>query len=400
MAADASTGMAAHIPGVNQADPRPGMVELGPGYLDPALLPTGLMGRWVARALDRWGAQTLGYGANPGPSQLRAALAARTAVVARGTCRAEEVLVTAGTSAALDQIALRLAGEGRVVLTEALTYDLGRDIFAGRGVPVVAVPGPLDDIDVGELGRAAARAGRDTGRPPALYLIPTFHNPTGRVLCAARRREIVELAERLGLLVIEDQAYAELSYEDRPPPALRSYASDPQAVLSLYSFAKCLAPGIRAGWLVAGERLVAELAADPVRVSGGGVNHFAVLAVAAGCLDGDLDRWLGDLRGQLRTRRDALVAALAGLPGGYRADRPAGGFFLWLRLPAGVDDAALVREAQTCGVSVAPGRRFGRAGRGVRLCFAARGPADLRLGAARLLAACGAPRTRRPQPLP
>lgn len=390
MAADASTGTPDIVPGVSQADPRPGMVELGPGYLDPALLPTGLMRHCVERAVERWGTQTLGYGANPGPAQLRAALAARTTSLGGAPCRSEQVLITAGTSTALDQIAARLAAEGRVLLTEALTYDLGRDIFEGRGVPVAAVPGPLDDLDAGELERAAVRAERASGRPPAVYLIPTFHNPTGRVLGPSRRREIVTLAERLGLLIVEDQAYAELSCAEAPPPPLRGYAADPERVISLYSFAKCLAPGVRAGWLVAGERLVAELTADPVRISGGGVNHFVMLAVAVACLEGHLDRRVGELRGELRSRRDALLAALADLPGGYRPTTPGGGYFLWVGLPAGVDDAVLVREAEVRGVSMAPGRRFGGGGHGVRLCFAARGPADLRLGAARLLAACHA----------
>jgi DNA-binding transcriptional MocR family regulator len=387
-AAPMVTGRPGRVAGVNQADPRPGMVELGPGYLDPTLLPVGLIRRCAARALDRWGAQALAYGANPGPQELRVALAARVADATGTRCGPDNVLTTAGTSAALDQIAISLARDGRAVLTECLTYDLGRDIFTGRGVRTVPVPGPLDDIDVAEFSRAAVRVARESGQPPALYLIPTFHNPTGRVLGRTRRREIMELAERLGMLVIEDQAYAELSYGTPPPPSLRSCTADPERVVSLYSLAKCLAPGMRVGWLVAGERLVSEFARDPVRLSGGGGNHFAVMVVAAACLEGEFDRHLSGLRGRLKARRDALLTAVAdALPDRYGVAVPGGGFFAWVRLPPGVDDRRLVREAEARGVSFAPGRRFGTAHRGVRLCFAACRPADLRLGATRLLAA-------------
>jgi len=366
------------------------MVDLGPGYLDPELVPTGPVRRWTAQAVDEWGSQALGYGANAGPWPLRAHLAARLARTGGHPFGPGNVLTTGGTSAALNQIAVRLAREGRAVLTEALTYDLGRMIFAGCGVQTVAVPGPVDDIDIDELARAARRAVRATGKAPALYLIPTFHNPTGRVLSAARRHEVLGLVEQMGSIVIEDQAYADLGYEPEPSPAAMCCdAADPDRVITLYSFAKCLAPGIRLGWLVGSERLVDELSAEPARLSGGGPNHFSAMVITAACLGGDLDRHVVALREQLRLRRDTLLAALAeGLPEGFRLNRPAGGFFVWVGLPDGVSDEELLRAAEDRGLSFAAGHRFGTAARGVRLCFAACGPEELTRGAALFLAAC------------
>jgi 2-aminoadipate transaminase len=160
-------------------------------------------------------------------------------------------------------------------------------------------------------------------------------------------------------------------------------------VITLYSFAKCLAPGLRLGWLVGPERLVAELASEPVRVSGGGPNHFTAMLVLAGVLAGELDRHITSLCSQLRARRDALLVALgAGLPEDFILRRPAGGFFTWLTLPPGLGDQELLDAAEQHGVSFAAGSRFGTSARAARLCFAAASPERLALGAARFLAAC------------
>jgi 2-aminoadipate transaminase len=391
MATDARAGARPGNPGVAQREWRPGIVELGPGYLDPALLPTRLMRVCGKEALERWGPPVLGYGAEPGPREFRSHLAARVRDFG-GDCGATNVLTTGGTSAALGHLAAMLARQGRTVLTEATTYDLGRGIFDGYGVPTVPVPGPPDELDVSELRRLARRAARSSGRPPALYLVPTFHNPTGRVLSTPRRREVLAVAQEEDLLVIEDQAYAELSYRPDPlPPPLWCLAEEPERVVTLFTFAKTLAPGLRVGWLVSGQRRVAELAADPVRVSGGGPNHYAVTAVAAACLGGHYDRHLTALRQRLAERRDALRAALHGrLPDGFGLGASDGGFFVWVTLPPSVDDARLLCEAEARGVSFVPGRRFGPAAAGVRLCFAAHGASDLVRGAERFLAACRA----------
>jgi 2-aminoadipate transaminase len=371
--------------GVIQGNPKEGIVDLGPGYLDPTLIPTGLIAQWSANAVDRWGPHTLMYGANAGPWELRTKFAARMAAVGRtGRCGPERVLITGGTSAALDQLAMRFARDGRIVLTEALTYDLGRMIFAGWGVRTIAVPGPFDDVDVAEFNKMAELAAQSSGIPPALYLIPTFHNPTGRVLSAARRLEILAMADDTGSLVIEDLAYAELAYESQPPPPMWSSAVNRDQVIALYSLAKCVAPGLRIGWLVGSERFVAELERSPVRSSGGGPNHFTAMTVMAGLAGHQLDAHVSLVRDQLRLRRDSLLRALIKqLPENFTISCPSGGFFVWVGLPAGVSDDTLLRNAEGRGVSFAAGTRFGSSPVGVRLCFAGCGPEQLALGVAR-----------------
>lgn len=371
--------------GVIQGNPREGIVDLGPGYLDPVLIPAGLIAQWSADAVQRWGPHALAYGANAGPWELRAKLAARIASAGRtGRCGPERVLITGGTSAALDQLAMRFAQEGRMVLTEALTYDLGRMIFAGWGIRTIAVPGPFDDVDVAEFRKAVELAEQFSGIPPALYLIPTFHNPTGRVLSATRRLEILAMADDTGSLIIEDLAYAELAYESQPPPPMWCSTANPDQVIALYSLAKCVAPGLRIGWLVGSERLVTELERSPVRDSGGGPNHFTAMTVMAGLARHQFDAHVSLVRDQLRLRRDSLLHALmTQLPAGFTISCPFGGFFAWIGLPAGVSDHALLRNAEGRGVSFAAGSRFGSSPVGVRLCFAGCGPEQLALGVAR-----------------
>lgn len=373
--------------GVIQGNPRDDIVDLGPGYLDSALIPTALIAQWSADAVDHWGPHALAYGANAGPWELRAKFAARIGRAEfTGGCGPERVLITGGTSAAIDQLAMRFACEGRIVLTEALTYDLGRTIFAGWGVRTIAVPGPADDLDVAEFRTAVELAAQRSGMPPALYLIPTFHNPTGRVLSATRRLEILAMADDTDSLIIEDLAYSELAYESQPPPPLWSIAANADRVIALYSLAKCVAPGLRLGWLVGSERLVAELERSPVRTSGGGPNHFTAMVVMAGLAGHQFDAHVSNVRDQLRLRRDGLLHALmTQLPEGFTISFPSGGFFAWIGLPATVSDDGLLRNAEGRGVSFAAGSRFGSSSGGVRLCFAGYGPEQLALGVARFV---------------
>jgi 2-aminoadipate transaminase len=388
MAANISSGAAGGL-ALTQHDQLVGQLDLGPGYLHPPLLATALVGSCVGEAVARWGGAALAYGANAGPGPLREHLAARIAAAGTPT-GAQNVLTTAGTSDALDQLAIVLASQGRAVLTESRTYNLGGEIFAARGVRTIAVPGPDDDLDLEQFRRLLSQAG--PAHPvPAIYVIPTFHNPTGRVLGLARRRELMALAHEFAAPVIEDLAYADLAFAGPPPPTLRDCAPDPDQVISLFSTAKTLGPGLRCGWLVAAEQVVADLAGDAARVSGGGRTHLGALAVTVACLEGGLDHQVAWLRGELRLRRDVLLTGLLErLPAGYRLDRPEGGYFAWLRLPVAVAEQTLLHAAQARGVSFAPGSRFGPGPGAIRLCYAAAGPQELAEAADVLVAAAQA----------
>ncbi|MFB9907043.1 aminotransferase class I/II-fold pyridoxal phosphate-dependent enzyme [Allokutzneria oryzae] len=358
---------------------------LGPGYLDQALLPVDLMREAYSRALTEYGAAALGYGLDNGALDLRAALAQRASTVDGIPCAPEQVLVTAGTTQALNLVCTALAARGDPVLVDTHSYDLGRQIITDAGLPTRAVPGDSEGMDPAALERAITS---HRGRVGFLYLNPTFHNPTGIVVPRRRREELLRVAARHGVLVVEDDAYAELSLDGgSAPPSLAALAGY-HGVIRLGSFAKTLAPGLRLGWLQTNAELAEKLVTRGAFVSGGCLNHTTSLAVTTLLRDGGYDRHLRWLRTQLAARRDALADVLrARLPEEIDFALPGGGFFLWLRSAARVAEDDLVAAASRAGVGVAPGARFGAHEQArIRLAYSFTSPRRL-ADAAELLAA-------------
>ena len=368
---------------------RDGVVEFAFGEPDPALLPVGLVREAAARALGAQGAAALAYGSGEGPEELRAAIAGRSAAREGHAVTAGDVLVTGGNSQALDQVMTILTEPGDVVFVECPTYNLALGIIADHPVTIAGVA--LDDqgLDVDALEAAVLEARAAGRRPRLLYTIPTFHNPAGVSLSAPRREQLLELARRHDLILVEDDVYRELVYDGEAPPALRTL--DPAApVVRLGSFSKSLAPGLRLGWIDAPADLRERLAAAGMLESGGCVSQFSAHVVAALLEAGVYDAHVATLRLAYASRRDALAAALREhLPSGCRFTVPAGGFFLWVTLPPGLDASALLPVAEERGVAFSPGRRFCADGddRSVRLAFSLYDEASLAMGAERLGAA-------------
>ncbi|MFI7416476.1 aminotransferase class I/II-fold pyridoxal phosphate-dependent enzyme [Nonomuraea sp. NPDC049684] len=449
--------------GVVQSVVPPGTTDLGPGYLGPGLLPVDLLAEAYAEAMATYGAAALAYGDDRGALALRTTLARRAcgapeprgsyaprgssapggfpepggfsapggfpapgrfpeqggssggsgsaATVgssglgdnpgpggssgAGGSCGPDGVLITAGTSQALHLLATTLARPGDAVLVEDSCYDLGRLILTDCGLRTYGVPGDASGMDPQALDAALTRT-----RPAFVYLNPTFHNPTGRVVPLARRRELLAVARRHATTIVEDDAYADLRLDGGAGPPALACLDGHQGVIRLGTFSKSLAPGLRLGWLTAEPAMADRLAVHGVLQSGGCPNHTTSLAVATLLERGHYDRHLLWLRERLRERRDALVDAFtARLDGGFALDRPAGGLFVWVR--ADRPEAGLLAAARRAGVLVAAGSRFTSAsgstasrGRGtagaVRLAYGLNTPDQLAAAAKRLAAAWNA----------
>jgi 2-aminoadipate transaminase len=219
--------------------------------------------------------------------------------------------------------------------------------------------------------------------------VPTFHNPAGVTLTLARRRTLVELARRYETVLLEDDAYSELRYDGDPLPSL--YSLDPEgAVFQVRTFSKILAAGLRLGYLVAPRALLPRLLQLKVDV---GTSPFAchLAAAFAGDSSGQLERLaahIDELRAIYRTRRDAMLGALAEYaPPDVSWTHPQGGFFTWLTLPEGLDAGALLPQATAAGVSYIPGASYfarGDGARQLRLAFSFLPPDELVEGVRRL----------------
>ncbi|GCD42232.1 enduracididine biosynthesis enzyme MppQ [Streptomyces paromomycinus] len=378
-----------HAGVVQEAAPA-GVLDLGPGYIEPALLPVDLLRDAYAGALEEYGAAALGYGHDPGADPLRAELAARAAAAGGHPCGPDQVVLTSGTSQALYLLATSFAAPGDTVLAEELCYDLGQRIFRDCGLRVRTVATDGSGMLPDALDHALAAVRREGGRTAFLYLTPTHHNPLGRTVPTERRRRLVEVAARHDTLILEDDAYAELALTDgwTPPPSLAALAGY-RGVVRLCSFSKTLGPGLRLGWLLADAEVAARLSGHGLFVSGGSLNHTTSLAVGHLLATGAYDRHLDAFRTRLRARRDALVDTLrAALGDRVRLRTPEGGFFLWLESMAGPTEEALLDRAAAAHVRVAAGSRFGTTqGPSVRLAFSFNPPAALERAARRLAAA-------------
>jgi 2-aminoadipate transaminase len=368
---------------------RPGIIELSWGQPDATLLPAAALSRAAEVALAETGADALAYGANSGPGTLLAWLRARLERAEHKAVPAEEIVITAGNSEALDQICTLGTQPGDVALVESPTYHLAARILSDH--PLELLPVPVDDegLNVAAVEAALMALRRQGRRARLLYTIPTFHNPTGVMLSAERRQALVALAAAENVLIVEDDVYRELAYDAPAAPSLWSQAP-PGTVARLGSFAKSLAPGLRLGWITGPAELVQRITNSGLRESGGGASHFTAMVVAAFCSLGLYDDHVAGLRAAYRARRDALLGALAEhMPPGVTWTRPGGGFFVWVTLPAGLDARPLLAAAEAAGMSYLPGAHFhldGRGPRTLRLAFSLYGPDELAQGG-RLLAA-------------
>ena len=344
-------------------------ISFARGIPAPECLAVDDLAECARAVLLRDGHTILSYGPSPGYGPLREWLAERHGV------DVSRIFLTNGSLQGFVFLARRLA-PGKRVLVEDPTYDRPLKILRELGAEIVPLACDDDGLDPDAL-EAALRA----GEPPAfLYLIPTFQNPSGRTLTAERRRRVVELAREHDVLVLEDDPYGLVRYEGDALPSLYELSGGEVAYSS--SFSKTIAPGLRVGWFVLPEELAREVEATatstyitPVLLGQATVHEF----VSRGLFEPNLERVIG----LLRTRRDAMLAALDRDLPDARATRPAGGYFVWISLD-GADVADLLPRAEANGVTFVPGPDFGGGRDTLRLAFSFVSPEEIADGVVRL----------------
>ena len=335
-----------------------GMIDLGIGQPSPALLPVAALAQAAADCTAKPECTLLAYGAEQGDPRFRAALAHFLSGIYGMGVDPAHLLVTNGASQAIDFICTLFSRPGDAILVEEPTYFLARKIFADHGLKPVALPTDGEGLVVDAVREALAHT-----RPAFLYTIPTYHNPTSTCLSAARREALARISRDLGLMVVADEVYHPLAYAGAPPPPMAAFIRSAPAILSLGSFSKILAPGLRLGWLQAAPSVIERLVGCGLLDSGGGFNPFTSGIVRSALELETVDRTLGHLKGIYSRRLQAMCAALrTHLPTDARFTEPAGGFFVWLTLPEGVDTLALLAAARRHNVDFMPGPRFSSRG--------------------------------------
>jgi len=365
---------------------RPGIVEFTWGHPDLALFPTEGLARAATLALARDDRAELCYGAVQGPGCLIQQLCTWLGQREGRAIPQERMFIAGGLSQGLDLLCTLYTRPGDAILVDSPTYHLALRVFRDHGLELIPVAGDADGLRPDALADVLAVLRREPRQARFLYLVPNFGNPTGATLPLARRQAIAALAQEAGLTILEDDVYRHLWFDAPPPPPLSDLA--PDHVIRLGSFSKLLAPGLRVGWLIAPPEVVRRCAGSGLLDSGGGISHFAAHVVAAFMELGLFDAHVDLLRAAYRARRDLFCAALTRhLPDGCQWQVPGGGFFVWVRLPEGMDAEALLPQAEAAGVSFVPGVRFCADGGGksyIRLAFTLLSPNELEEGAKRL----------------
>ncbi|MCC5576863.1 PLP-dependent aminotransferase family protein [Microtetraspora sp. AC03309] len=363
---------------------RPEVVSLAGGMPYVTALPLDVVGELVADLVARRGPVALQYGSGQGDPDLREQICEvmRMEGIEAG---ADDVVVTVGSQQALDLITRIFIDPGDVVLAEGPSYVGALGTFSAYQAKVVHVA--MDDQglipeSLAQTIYALHTAGK---RVKFLYTIPTFQNPAGVTLNEVRRRQVLEICQRAGVLVVEDNPYGLLGFDGEPLRALR--ADDPDGVVYLGSFSKTLAPGFRVGWALAPHAVREKLV---LAMESAVLSHstFTQLAVGQYLATQPWREQIKSFRELYRERRNALLGALEVLmPAGCSWTRPAGGFFVWMTLPEGLNSKAILPRAVAERVAFVPGTGFYADGGGkqhMRLSYCYPEPDRIREGVRRL----------------
>ena len=365
------------------------MISFAPGYPAEDQFPWQAFAEYAGDLLTSRDGAALQYGPTRGHRPLREAIVElmRERHIASSVDR---LLITTGSQQGLDLVGRVLLDPGDVVLMELPSYVGAIAVFRNLGASLVGVPQEADGIDLARLDETTEALRRDGRRVKILYLVPNFQNPTGLLIGLEKRQRLLEWAARRDVLIVEDDPYRDLYFPDVSTEAeTRPIAADDAdgRVVYLSSFSKTLAPGFRVAWVSAPEPLAArlELAKQAIDLCTG---TFDQRIVHEACRRGLLATHVPRLRAHYQQKRDAMIGALERTLGDRVAwTPPRGGFFIWVRLRAGLPSERLLAHARAKGVLFVVGSAFFVDGRGeewLRLSFSAPPPERIEEGIARL----------------
>ncbi len=363
---------------------RPEVVSLAGGMPYVSALPMEQMAETVKRLILERGATALQYGSGQGEPMLREQICDVMGEVGIHA-HPDDVVVTMGSQMALDLVVRVFCDPGDVVLVEAPSYVGALGVFRAYEAEVVHVAMDEEGLSPVALQETIDDLRRQGKHIKLIYTIPSYHNPGGITQGPTRRHDVLEVAKRNHILLLEDDPYGLLGFEGDVPRAIR--ADDADNVIYLGSFSKTIASGLRVGWALAPHAIREKLviAAESAILC---PSNYAQLTVSSYLETQPWREQIKVFRELYRERRDALLDAMELLmPAGTTWTKPTGGFYSWLTLPEGIDAKAMLPRAVTALVAYVPGTGFyvnGEGGRSMRLSYCYPTPERIKEGVGRL----------------
>jgi 2-aminoadipate transaminase len=368
---------------------QPDIISFGGGLPAPEVFPVKEFQSACNAVLEQHGAQALQYSTTEGYKPLREMIARHNARYSVEVTP-ENILITSGSQQALDFIGRLFINRGDYIVVESPTYLGALQAWNAYGAQYIAVPADENGMIVDELEEALRKG------PKFIYVLPNFQNPSGSTLSLERRHKLIELADKYGVPIVEDDPYGQLRYEGEHLPSvvyLDSQFRGPNGghysgnVIYLSTFSKLLAPGLRLAWVIAPPEVIRKLvmtkqAADLHTSS---FNQYVAYEVGKG---GFLDEHVKVIRATYKERRDVMLEMMEEMfPSEMRWTHPQGGMFLWGILPEGMDAAEALKIAIERKVAFVPGASFHPNGGGantMRINFSYSSPDTIREGITRL----------------
>jgi 2-aminoadipate transaminase len=330
--------------------------NFGPGNPDPGVFPSHDLGDAARRAITRMGTLLAQYPEPRGLPELRAVAQARFERNHHVRPPLEDIVITNGAMQGLQLSAQGLARPGEPVVLEEFEYVGTIRVFKQCGLDLVPVAIDDEGMRMDDLESVLERQASSGRKPAFIYTTASYQNPTGTSQPVERRQRLLELARRFGVLIVEDDTYADISFEPPRVPAIYALAQ-PGEVMYIGSFSKILGPGVRLGFFIAPEPIAARLM--PWKMDGG--TSMLSQLVAAEYFKDHLWEHIEEGRQAVKDKRNTLLDALEsefGSVPGMSWTRPEGGLFLWIRLPPEVDRARLQQLATEAGIIYSTGQAF------------------------------------------
>ena len=331
----------------------PSVISFAAGNPAPEAFPVKEMKQIADELFDERAAYALQYGVSEGYAPLRELTAARLKEKYNIGTPDDDLIILSGGQQVMDLTAKCFLNEGDTILVEDPSFIGSLNCFRSYGAHLVGIPMEPDGIDVDALERAL----KTEKNVKLMYLIPTFQNPTGRVMSLAKRRRVLELSKRYDVPIIEDNPYYELRYSGEYVPTLKSLDTDGRVIYA-GSYSKVLSPGIRLGFACANKEVISKLVVVK-QVSDVHTNLFFQMIAAEYLSRYSLDEHIAQVCAIYREKRDAMADAL----NKYCADTlhfesPEGGLFLWCDIRSGRDGRDLCTISGKKGVAAVPGVAF------------------------------------------